>query len=66
MKHSKLDILINIIVGFILGYILYRGYLFPPKIKGPNSRDVIDKVYNVNGKKYILEPVVCGCILYKK
>jgi hypothetical protein len=62
MEHDKWTIIINIIVGLVLGYILYRGYLYPSIIKGPNSKDIIDKIYQYNGKKYTLKPIVCGCL----
>lgn len=59
------DVFISIAVGIILGIILYRFYICPPIMRGPNSRDIIDKVFEVNGKYYELEPVVCGCIKNK-
>lgn len=56
------NILVSILVGIILGIILYRCYICPPIVRGPNSRDIIDKVFEVNGHYYELEPVVCGCL----
>ena len=53
----------NILVGIIFGYIIYKIYISPTIIKGPNSRDIIKKVYNINGKLYRLKPVVCMNIL---
>lgn len=60
--NNIIDIILSIIVGLVLGIILYRGYICPPIIRGPNSRDIIDKIFEVNGKYYELEPKVCGCL----
>ena len=60
--YNKFDPLISILFGMLLGIIIYRFYLFPPIIKGPNSRDIVDKIYEYDGKYYELEPVVCGCL----
>ena len=59
----NIDIIINIIIGFIIGIILYIGYICPPIVKGPNSKNIIDKIFEYNGKFYELEPKVCGCLL---
>jgi len=59
---SLFDIIISIIAGIILGIILYKGYIRPPLIKGPNSRDIVGKIFQVGDKYYELEPVVCGCL----
>ena len=55
--------ILNILIGFIIGYILYKLYISPTIIKGPNSRDIIGKVYKVNETLYKLKPVVCMNIL---
>ena len=57
-----IDIILSIFVGLVLGIILYRGYICPPIVRGPNSRDIIDKIFEVDGKYYELEPKVCGCL----
>ncbi len=62
MSEKPVDIILSIIVGFVLGIILYRGYICPPIVRGPNSRDIIDKIFEVDGKYYELEPKVCGCL----
>ena len=66
MNNDKMDIFISLLVGVILGIVLYRGYICSPIIKGPNSRDIIDKIFEVDGKFYELEPQVCGCLLTSK
>lgn len=62
-EFNIMDLILNALIGIVLGYILYKGYLCPSTVRGPNSKDIINTVYNVDGKLYILEPVVCGCIL---
>lgn len=55
--------IINILFGIIIGYILYKIYISPTIIKGPNSKDIIKKVYIINGITYKLKPVICMNIL---
>jgi len=57
-----MDTMISIILGILCGIIIYRFYLCSPIIKGPNSRDIVDKIFEVDGKYYELEPVICGCL----
>ena len=57
------DVFINILLGFICGIVLYRCYLFPPIIRGPNSRDIVNEIFKVNESYYELEPIICGCLL---
>jgi len=59
---DQIELLISVILGIILGVILYKFYLKKPIIRGPNSRDIVDKIFELNGKYYELEPHVCGCI----
>ena len=49
---------INVMLGIIIGYFIYNYVLNPKQIKGPNSIHVINKVYNHNGKKYKMVPVI--------
>lgn len=53
---------LNFVLGFVIGYLIYIMVLNPTVFKGPNSKDIINLVYNINGKQYILDPVVCGTI----
>jgi hypothetical protein len=63
MEHYvTIDIIISILIGFIFGIILYRFYVAAPIVRGPNSRDIVDKIFQVDNKYYELEPVVCGCL----
>lgn len=61
-KYYKYDLLISILLGALIGIIIYQFYLFPPVVKGPNSRDIVNKIFEYDGKYYELEPVICGCL----
>jgi hypothetical protein len=63
--NAMINISISLILGMLLGIIIYRFYLFPPIVRGPNSRDIVDKIFEVNGRYYELAPVVCGCLRKK-
>lgn len=63
--NDFVSIVVSVVLGIILAIILYRGYIRPPITRGPNSRDIVDKIFKVNDKYYELEPVVCGCLLKK-
>jgi hypothetical protein len=58
-----INIIISILLGIVLGYILYKSFFHKPIVRGPNSRDIIDKVFVVDDKYYYLEPVICASIL---
>ncbi len=60
--NDFMNVLISIIMGTLLGIVLYKGFINPTIIKGPNSREVIDKVYQVNKKYYKFEPQVCASL----
>ena len=60
--NDFMNVLISLIIGSLLGIVLYKGFINPTIIKGPNSRDVIDKVFLVNGKYYKFEPQVCASL----
>jgi uncharacterized protein YneF (UPF0154 family) len=55
------DGLINIIIGIVFGYFLYRFLIHRTIYKGPDSREIIDKIYEWNGKKVKLVPKICAC-----
>ncbi len=62
INNNIINIILSIFVGIVLGIILYKGYICPPIVRGPNSRDIIDKIFEVDGKYYELEPRICGCL----
>jgi hypothetical protein len=55
--------IMNILLGIIIGYVLYKIFISPTVIKGPNSRNIIKKVYIVDGTLYKLKPIVCMNVL---
>jgi hypothetical protein len=52
--------IISFIIGFIIGFIIYKN-LKKCKYHGPNSKDIIGKIYKKNGKCYKFIPVVSIC-----
>lgn len=60
------DTIMSVLIGVLLGLVIYRFYLCPPIVRGPNSRDIVDKVFKINGKFYEFEPIICGCLNPKK
>lgn len=66
MNENILNIMISVIFGITLGIILYNVYICPSTVKGPNSKNIIDKIFEVNNKYYKLEPKVCECIKLDK
>lgn len=61
-ENDNLSIFISLILGILFAIIVYKFYLKPTIIRGPNSRDIVDKIFEHNGEYYKLVPVVCGCI----
>jgi hypothetical protein len=61
MSDELLNILFSIFIGIIVGYILF--ILNPNKyvLHGPNSKDIISKIYKIDNKCYKLEPIVTIC-----
>lgn len=53
---------IDISLGVIIGYFLYKKFISPTVIKGPNSKNIINNIYNVDGRLYRLRPVICANI----
>jgi hypothetical protein len=49
-----------IIICFIIGYISYY-YIHRKSIKyhGPDSRDIVGKIFEYNGKYYTYKPEIC-------
>jgi hypothetical protein len=56
----------SIIIGIVLGVLLYSIYNPPILIKGPNSRDFVDKEFKYLGKTYRLDARVCACPRFAK
>jgi len=56
-----IDILINIILANIVAILIFVFFISCNN-HGPNSKDIINKIYIKNNKKYLLEPFICGSI----
>lgn len=61
INHTILSRIISIIFGIVLGVLLYSILKPPVLLKGPNSRDIVDKEFKYHGKVYRLDPKVCAC-----
>lgn len=58
---TSLEIIVSLIFGIVLGVLLYSLYRPPVVVHGPNSRDIVDKIFSYAGKKYRLDPKICSC-----
>jgi hypothetical protein len=58
-----INIFVSVILGIILSLILYNKIINPTITKGPNSKNIVDKIFKVDDKYYKLEPKVCGKII---
>jgi hypothetical protein len=62
MATELFDIIISFVIGIAFGAIMYYIYIHAKQNKhGPNSRDIVGKIYEHNGVCYMLEPVVTIC-----
>lgn len=58
------DVLYSMILGILIGSIIFYLFCRPVSYHGPNSNDVRKKIYNYNGKQYTLTPVMYECPKY--
>ena len=61
-KSTK-DIVVNLIIGIVLGYFMF-GFFRKDRYKGPNSKDIVNKIYTHNGKEYKFVTKVCLCPVF--
>jgi hypothetical protein len=59
--NNNFDIILSIIVGVILGWLFYSIRFSNIHHHGPNSKNIINKVYRVKDKCYKLVPRVTIC-----
>lgn len=62
MDHNTVSWSFNIILAIMCGIIIYVLF-FDTVIKGPNSKDIVGKVYEWKGEKYTFEPRICAKII---
>lgn len=53
------NIFLGIIAAFLLSFYIYHTYYYITK--GPNSRDIVNKIYKHNGKCYKFVPEIYIC-----
>ena len=59
--ENIIDNFISIIVGILIGGIIAYFYFSNITYVGPNSKDIIDRIYKKNGKCYKFKPVISFC-----
>jgi hypothetical protein len=52
--------MIFFLVGVIMGYFTYK-FFYIRIYHGPNSKDIVDKIYKKNNKYYKFIPVITIC-----
>jgi hypothetical protein len=59
-----MDEIVSLLIGLIIGLVIYMFYrTLTQKIHGPNSKDIVNKIYNYENKKYVLVAKPCLKIL---
>lgn len=61
MLEMYSDILSSIVLGIIFSILIYFLFGFNIKYHGPNSNIIRKKIYKVDDKCYMLEPIVHIC-----
>lgn len=62
MNIVNINVTISVLMGVLLGIILYVGFFNSPVIRGPNSKNIVNKTFVFGGKRYKFVPHVCGCV----
>jgi hypothetical protein len=60
-NNISLELIMSIVFGMVLGVLLYSIYQPPVIIHGPNSRNIVGKIFSYAGKKYRLDPKIYSC-----
>lgn len=57
------DLIFSVLIAIILAYVIFFSINIKIIYRGPNSKDIKNKIYpdHKTGKCYILEPIVCDC-----
>lgn len=55
---------VSVIIGILLGIIIYYSFLFNNMSHGPDSNIIRNQVYYQDGIKYKLEPIIFICPNY--
>lgn len=58
VKNFGLNVSVNIMIGFITGYLLYITFFDPQVVRGPNSKDIVGKTFTHMGERYELIPKI--------
>lgn len=58
----NMEIIISLLTGIVIGYVIFLLYSRKKyNIHGPNSKDIIGKIYKKDGKCYKFTPVISIC-----
>lgn len=60
ISTTVISAVLNIIFGFVIGVLLYSIYNPPILLRGPNSKDIVDREFMFLGRTYRLDPIVCA------
>jgi hypothetical protein len=62
MATELFNIIISLVIGIAFGVIMFYAYIHAKQNKhGPDSKDIVGRIYKHNGICYMLEPVVTIC-----
>ena len=56
-----MKVLWNIVLGLILGIFIYKQVLVNPRKHGPNSKFIVNEIYQKDDKYYRFIPEICPC-----
>jgi len=59
----NIDTCISMSIGILFGYLIFNQFINPVVIHGPNSADIINRVYEVDNVKYRLKPYIYPSIV---
>ena len=61
MANQNNDVILSLILGIILGLFLFKILPFNYRVHGPNSKDIVNKIYKIDNVCYRLDPVITIC-----
>lgn len=61
MDDRVKSIILSLLVGAVLGILLFKLTLGGHVKHGPNSKDIVGKIYRKDGRCYEFKPVVTIC-----
>jgi hypothetical protein len=59
--NNNSNIVLSVVFGIIISCIIFYVFVYEIIYRGPNSNDIRNNIYFVNGKLYKLTPVIYVC-----